>query len=170
MTCPICILEVGSYLRHNKRTGTASCSVSLKVVMALHLFWGKRLCLIFPIQTRRVQPEFKRKLKGTARCWLPPVSVTPHLAIEVLGFTSRRLQILSDGSIFLSTLLKQLSCKWGLDIFQGISRRIFDWVSPRGNTFTYQRLWSNALQCTHPMKSDRVLGLLSIILVFYWLF
>lgn len=67
VACPICIIEVCSYRRHNKRTGTASCSVSLKAVPALHLSSGKSFCLVSAIQTTRVQQEFKGKLKGRER-------------------------------------------------------------------------------------------------------
>lgn len=64
LTCPICILEVCSYLRHNKKTGAASCFVSLKAVTAPHLFGGNRLCLVFlntnQESSARVQKEVER--------------------------------------------------------------------------------------------------------------
>ncbi len=132
VACPICILEVGSYLSHNKGTGTASCSVSLEVVLTLHLFRAKRLCLVSPIQTRRVQPEFKRKLRGRAKISLPPVSVTPHLmglatlAGEVFGLTAGVLQILYVGEtyFFLSaSCLKQICCKAGVCHLSGNIKR-----------------------------------------------
>lgn len=123
VTRPICILEVGSYLRHNNGTGAASCSVSLEVVTTLHLSRVKRLCLVSPTQTRRVQPEFKRKLRGGERFLLPLVSVALHLfglallAREVFGLTAGRLQI-CGGDVFFSTSLKQVRCKGGFVIFQ----------------------------------------------------
>lgn len=74
--------------------------------MILRLSQVKRLCLVALIQTRRVHPEFKRKLRGRARFLLPPVSVTPHLlslnplSREVVGLTAGRLQILPISHFF----------------------------------------------------------------------
>lgn len=161
MACPICILRVGSYLRHNKGAGTTCCTVSREVVMTLHLSSVKRLCLVSPIQTRRVQPEFKRKLKGRGRFLLPPVSVTPHLLglapleREVVDLTAG-WRYAGETHFFLpAPCLKQVCCKAGFVIFQGISRGL--WLSqPQGSTLSYQGcgLWGNALQSTWPMKKQ----------------
>lgn len=145
------IWEGGSYLNHNKGTGRASCSVSLQVVTTLHLSWARRLSLRSLIQTRRVQPEFKRKGEKEVeeRDLLPPVSVTPHLLAlaplirDVVGLTAGRLQTCGRDWFLSTTLMFETSELWKMVRFvclQGIWGAIFDSASgEQGNTCGYQR-------------------------------
>lgn len=66
---PICTLQVRSYQRRDKRTGTASCSASPKAASAFHLSPWMSLCLTSAATKKkkkssaRVQREVKRERK-----------------------------------------------------------------------------------------------------------
>lgn len=140
MACPIYILEVGSYRRRNKGTGTASCSVILEVVMTLHLSRVKRLCLVSPHPNKQSSARVQKEVESESEIFAFPCvsySVTPHLlglaplARGAFGLTAGRLQI-CGGDIYRSTSLKQVCWKGGFVIFHRISRGIFGSASPRG--------------------------------------
>lgn len=96
---PICTLQVRSYQRRDKRTGTASCSASPKAASAFHLSPWMSLCLTSAAtkkKKKRVQPEFKGKLKRREMlffCFFAPVLLSdfPHLVGEVQVFDSLKV-------------------------------------------------------------------------------
>lgn len=99
---PVCTLQIRSYQRCDKRTGTASCSISPKETI-LFSSW-KSLCLATfgPKKTPKVQPEFKGKLKGRERLFFfffAPVRLSdfPHLVGEVQVFDSLKVAVAAWG-------------------------------------------------------------------------
>lgn len=170
MASPICILEAGSYLRHNKETGTASCSVSLEVVMTLHLSLERRGFVSYlPSKQGEFSQSSKGSWEGERDSRFPLCQLLPTFWVLLLWQEKCSVWQLVGcryaGETYSSSLpassLKQVCCKGAFVVFQGIDKNL--WLSnPQGNTFTYQRcrLWRNAAdppgQWTNILKWCRV--------------
>lgn len=113
--------------------------------MTLRLSRVKRLCLVSSIQTRRVQPEFKRKLREKAGFSLPTVSVTPYtfwvlllwqkklLVWQLLGcrYAGETYFFLPTFFLFETCVLYRMVCH----LQKNIKRNL--WLSePQRNPFT----------------------------------